>query len=82
MAEREVRKTRGGWTAEVVWRTPSGGMLVVHNLPPLKSDPGTSYLSVWHSYDGVVSPGIHPHTVDQDFDLLPPACPTCGRKHD
>jgi len=75
----EVRAAKGGWRAEVVWRSPNGGILVVHALPPVPYEPGTGYTAVWHNAAGVAQ-HLRPRSVDQNFDLLPTTCPTCGRE--
>jgi hypothetical protein len=76
----EVRKTRGGWRAEVVWRARNGDALLVHDLPPLPGEPGMlGCIAVWHSAAGVAYRTIRPRTVDQNFDLLPDTCSSCGR---
>jgi len=72
----EVREAKGGWRAEVVWRSPDNNILVVHDFPAVE---GTRFVGVWHKADGVAYRVIQPRTIDQTFDLVPTTCRCCGR---
>jgi len=61
----EVRETRGGWRAQIVWRAPSGALLVVHTR-----EPGDAATAVWHDADGSARQQETIRPVNTLFDLI------------